>query len=67
MPSVSQLKSWIKLAEKRISADSKKVKKFQSDLKKAEAADKKKAAAKKKPAAKKKAVAKKKPAAKKKK
>ena len=67
MPSVGQLKSWIKLAEKRISVDLQKVKKFESDLKRSETAEKKKAAVKKNLVTKKKTAVSKKTVAKKKK
>ena len=69
MASSKQLKQWIVANKKALTAIQKKIKKFEGDLKKAEAAEKK-AAAKKKPikkaAPKKKAPAKKKAAPKKK-
>ena len=65
MASSKQLKKWIASNKKNLVAIQKKIKKFEGDLKKAEAAEKK-AAARKKAVSKKKSPAKKKAPAKKK-
>ena len=65
MPSSKQLKQWLTANKKTLAAIQKKIRKFEGDLKKAVAAEKKKPA--KKAAPKKKAPAKKKAAAKKRK